>query len=223
MQFGRSRAATRVAPCMLLLALAISSCVSSPEAKSARYIEAGKKYLEKKDAARAVLQFQNAVKQNPRNAEAYYQLAVGYLGVGDLHDGLVALHAATELNPKHKQAQLKLAEIMSGASEKKHLQDAKERLLALVQDDPENPAALQTLGLTELKLGSPDDAIGHLEQALKTAPQELFTSVTLAQAKLQQGDTKGAEEVLKKATEDSPKSVAATVVLGQLYAMQKRS
>ena len=218
----RSTAAKRIAACFLFLAFALSSCVSSPEAKSARFIEAGKELLAKKDAARAILQFQNAARQTPRNAEVYYQLALAYFGAGDPRGGMTALRRVLELNPKHKEAQLRLAEFMSGASEKRNLQDAKDRLLALVQDGPANPAALQALGLTELKLGAPDDAIEHLEQALKTAPQELLIAVTLARAKLQQGDAKDAEEVLKKASEDSPKSAAAAAVLGEFYATQKR-
>ena len=221
MQLAPFTAARRIAACFLLLAFALSSCVSSPEAKSARFMEAGKKLMEKKDAARAILQFQNAARQTP-SAEVYYQLALAYFGAGDPRGGLIALRRAVELNPKHKKAQLRLAEFMSGASEKQYLQDAKERLQTLLQDDPANPAALQALGLTELKLGAPDDAIEYLEQALKTAPQELLTAVTLAQAKLQQGDAKGAEEVLKKVSEDSPKSAVAAGVLGEFYATRKR-
>jgi tetratricopeptide (TPR) repeat protein len=222
MQLVRSRAARFVAPCLLLAALVISSCASSREVKSARFVEAGKKLLEKKDAARAILQFQNAISQTPRNADVHYQLALAFLAAGDLRDGMIALNRAVELNPKHKEAQLKMAEIMSGASEKKYLEDARGRLQSLVQDSPENPAALQALGLTELKLGESDDAIEHLERALRTAPQELLIAVTLARAKLQQGDAKGAEEVLKKASQDSPKSAAAAAVLGEFYASQRR-
>ncbi len=82
MQLEPFKAARRIAVCFLLLVLALTSCVSSPEARSARFIETGKKLLKNKDTSRAILQFQNAVKASPRSAEAYYQLATAFMAGG---------------------------------------------------------------------------------------------------------------------------------------------
>ena len=60
MKLVRSKKVSAVVPCLLLLTLASSSCVSSPEAKSARFMEAGKKLLKNKDAPRAILEFHHA-------------------------------------------------------------------------------------------------------------------------------------------------------------------
>jgi tetratricopeptide (TPR) repeat protein len=219
----RSIAARGIVPCLLLLTLALSSCVSSPEAKSARFIEAGKKLMKNKDATRAILQFENAVKATPQNAEAYYQLGAAYLAAGDLRKGIVALHKALELNPKHWEAQLRLAQLMSGATEKQFLQDAQQRLESMVQDNPTSSDALQALALTELKLGDQQDAVQHLERALAVAPQELRIAVALAQAKLQQKDTKSAEQILKHASESAPQSAQAAGILGEFYVSQNRA
>ena len=83
MKFISPRAAAGVA--MLLGgALYLSSCTTSPEVKAARFIENGKKQLtSKKDPRRAILEFQNAIKIAPQNAEAYFQLANAYLASGD--------------------------------------------------------------------------------------------------------------------------------------------
>ena len=83
MRFLRVTIAAGTVLCLAFLTVTQSSCVSSPEAKSARFMEAGKKLLKNKDASRAILQFQNAVKATPKSAEAYYQLATGYLALGD--------------------------------------------------------------------------------------------------------------------------------------------
>ena len=101
-----------IAP-LLLVALASSACVRSPEAKSAAAMEAGKKLLEQKDAARAILQFRNAVQATPRNPEAHYQLALGYLAAGDLQNGVASLRRALELNPQHAGARFRLADLMA--------------------------------------------------------------------------------------------------------------
>jgi tetratricopeptide (TPR) repeat protein len=222
MKSVRSIAAGGIVPCVLLLTLAFSSCVSSPEAKSARFIETGKKLMKNKDAPRAILQFQNAVKATPASAEAYYQLATAFLAAGDgVHAG-ASLHKALELNPKHHAAELLIATLMASTSDKEYLQDAQKRLNALVQGYPDDSDALHALALTELKLGEPDDAVRDLGKALAASPESLTIAVTLAQAKLQQRDAKGAEDVLKQAAEKSPKSVAAVVVLGKLYSVENR-
>jgi tetratricopeptide (TPR) repeat protein len=207
----------------LLLVLISAGCTRSPEAKSAAYIEAGKKLLEKKDPGRAILQFRNATQVTPKNAEAHYQLALAYLAAGDLRNSVAGLRKALNLDPKHAAARFRLADLMTNASDPDVLKDAQQRLQALLQDTPENADALHSLALTELKLGETDAAIQHLGRAMATAPNELVYAVTLAQAKLQQSDVRGAESVLKKAGEDFPKSADAAVILGRFYAGQNRN
>ena len=207
---------------LLLVVLMSAGCTRSPEAKSAAYIEAGKKLLEKKDPARAILQFRNATQATPKNAEAHYQLALAQLAAGDLRSGVASLRKALDLDPKHAGARFRLADLMTNANDPEVLKDAQQRLQALLQDTPENADALHSLALTELKLGETDSAVQHLGRAMATAPNELVYAVTLAQAKLQQNDVKGAEGVLKKACEDFPKSADAAVILGRFYAGQNR-
>src|ERR1017187_868763 len=117
---------------------------------------------------------------------------------------------------------MRLGDLMTNASDPEVLKDAQQRLQALLQDTPENADALHSLALTELKLGETDAAVQHLGRAMATAPNELVFALTLAEAKLQQKDLKGAEGVLKKACQDFPNSADAVVVLGRFYAGQNR-
>ena len=207
------------------LALAFSGCIRSPTAKSARYIDAGKALMQKHDPARAILEFRNAVKETPKNAEAYYQLGLAYLAQPDYRSAVAALRQAISLNPKHTAAKLRLAQLMASVSDPGVLKDAQQRLQDLLTGDPNNPDALHALALTELKLGDAADAMQHLELALADAgkSQELFIAVTLAQAKLQQKDAKGAEAILKKACQVSSTPADAMVYLGQFYISQRRT
>ena len=207
------------------LALAFSGCIRSPEAKSARYIDAGKALMQKHDPVRAILEFRNAVKQTPKNAEAYYQLGLAYLAQQDYRSAVAALRQAIALNPKHTAAKLQMAELMASVSDSGVLKDAQQRLQDLLAGDPNNPDALHALALTELKLGDAADAMQHLELALADAgkSQELSIAITLAQAKLQQKDAKGAEEILKKACQESATPADASVYLGQFYISQHRT
>jgi len=207
------------------MALAFTGCGRSPEAKSARYIDAGKALMQKGNPVRAILEFRNAVQAAPKNAEAYYQLGLAYLARQDYRNAVAGLRQAIALNPKHSAAKLRLAQLMASVSDPGVLKDARQRLQELIEGEPDNPDALHALALTELKLGDASDAMQHLVLALADAStsQELTIAVTLAQAKLQQKDAKGAEDVLKKACEKSSTPADAKVYLGQFYISQHRA
>ena len=223
MRFTLSLSRDRILAALLVMVLASAGCMRSPEAKSAKFIEEGKKLLAGKDPARAILQFRNAVQTTPKSAEAYYQLGLGYLTAGDLQGGIVSLRKTLELNPKHKDAQLQLSQLMAATTNAGVLQDAQQRLKGLLHDEPDNAKALHALALTELKLGDSGDALEHLGQATAAAPQDVIIAVALAEVKLQAKDPKGAEDVLKKAGQSAPNSVDAVVVLGRFYVSQNRT
>ncbi len=65
--------------CLLLTLFSLTSCSRTPQQREARYLELGKKMLEKKDYARASLDFRNAIQVMPGDAEPYYQLGLTYL------------------------------------------------------------------------------------------------------------------------------------------------
>ena len=204
------------------LALASGACSRSPEAKSARYMAEGKKMMEKKDPARAILQFQNAAQATPKDPEVFYQFALAYLAAGDFQRGVGTLRKALELNPKHREAQLRLAQLMSYSDDPGVLKEAQQRLQAVVADSPQYADALHALALTDFKLGEADDAIELLNRASAAAPQDIMIAVTIAEAQLQKRDAKGAEETLKKMCASSPQSVDAPVILGRFYVSQNR-
>ena len=224
MKIARSFSRKQIAAC-LFVGLAIgglAGCGSSPEAKSAKRMARGKELLEKKDPARAILEFKAAVQATPKNPEAHYQLALAYIAAGDLRKGIADLRRTLELDPKHNAAQLRMAQLLTAANEPELLKDAQQRLQALLAGNSGNSEALQTLALAELKLGETTDAMQHLEEAMAAAPQDLAVAATFAAAKFQQKDLKGAEETLKKAAESSPNSVEAAVILGRFYVVVKK-
>jgi tetratricopeptide (TPR) repeat protein len=207
---------------VFLIILALAGCTRSPEAKSAAFIEAGKKLLEKKDPGRAILQFRNAAQATPKNAEIYYQIALASLQTGDYGQAASALRKALDLNPKHQGAQLQLSRLLVDTNDPELIQQARGRLEDLLRDSPVNIKALRVLALSDLKLGSLGDAAQHLQEALANAPQDLVTAVLLAQTKMGQNEFKSAEAVLKKAVDGSPKSGTAAIMLGQFYAGLRR-
>ena len=116
MTFGLFSGRKRALIALAWMALAFTGCDRSPEAKSARYIVAGKALMQKGNPARAILEFRNAVQASPKNAEAYYQLGLAYLARQDYRNAVAGLRQAIALNPKHTAAQLKLAQLMASVS-----------------------------------------------------------------------------------------------------------
>ncbi len=141
-RFGRSL----LVLCIVATAVDYTGCARSPQAKRDKFLAAGKKQMEKKDYARAILEFKNAAHAMPKDPEAYYQASLADLGLGDLKAAVIALRAAIQLDPKHTGAQLKLAELMSTTDDRDTLQDAEKRLQSVLSLTPDDAAALNTLG-----------------------------------------------------------------------------
>lgn len=195
-----------------------SGCARSPEAKRSAYVAKGKSFLQKRDYARAALEFKNASAVKPPEAEVYYQLGIAYSGLEDYRSAVAAFRRCADLNPKHAAAQLRLAQLFSLTDDPELLADAKARLKILQGiSGSSNTDTLNALAFTELKLGNPDGASQLLEQILVDSPGELSSAVLLAQTKIQAKDFKAAEAVLLKASKDSPKSADIRRYLAEFY------
>ena len=207
----------RLRSTLLLATLALAGCSLSPQAREARSLRAGSKYLKNKDYARAILEFNNAVQAVPGDAEGYYQLGLGHLGAGEVNLAALYFQKALDRNPGHTGAQLRIAELQSLSSNKEAVKDGLKRAQDILGRSPNNADALSVAGLAELRLGQGQEAEKHLEQALARFPAHLQASVNLARAKLLQKDLAGAEAVLQNAVAQAPHSPDPLLALGQFY------
>jgi tetratricopeptide (TPR) repeat protein len=181
--------------------------------------------MDKKDYARALLEFKNAAAATPKDAEPYYQLGLAFFGTGDSRSGIAALLQATKLDPKHEGAQLKLAELMSvskGATPDL-LGEAESRAEAVLAISPDNPDALSALALAEMRLGKVEDATKRLEDTLEKFPGDLNAARTMAVVKIASHDLAGAEEVLQKAAAEGSNTIEPQVALGRFYLLTGRA
>ncbi len=203
---------------VVLLALGTStSCKRTPEARYARFMATGQRHFDQKDYARAILDFQNAARLAPNNAEPYYRLGLAHLETGNFRAGVGFLMKATDVDPRHVGAQLKLAQLMATSRRQDILEEAARRAQAAFAVAPEDAAVLNTLALTELRLGKPEEARHRLEEVLAKFPGELNASVSLARMKLAQRDLAGAEAVLKQAAAQAPRAPEPALALSDFY------
>jgi len=66
----------------LVLCVVGLACNRSPEAKEANHLKRGEALRDKKDFARAMIEFKNAASAMPKDAEPHYQLGLTYLAMG---------------------------------------------------------------------------------------------------------------------------------------------
>ncbi|MBK5291018.1 MAG: tetratricopeptide repeat protein [Acidobacteriia bacterium] len=181
------------------------------------FLERGKQYLKEKDYARALIEFRNATKLKPKSPEAYFQSALAYIEMRDANAAVAFLMRAVEVDPKHTASQVKLAELMSGSKDREVLREGVEHAKAALQIIPNDPDALNALGLTEFQLGNHDVGLRYLEQANKVYPEHLKSSVSLAAVFLAKKDLAGAERILKEAAEKQAGSADGVATLGRFY------
>ncbi|HTT63546.1 MAG TPA: tetratricopeptide repeat protein [Bryobacteraceae bacterium] len=203
--------------------LAFAACSRSPRQREARFMELGKRFLQRKDYARAGLEFRNAIQLAPADAEPYYQLGLTYLDAGNRTLAASCFRKAVQVNPRHAGAQLKLASMLAEVNDRAVAADAEKRAQAVAAEFPDNVDALNTLAKTELRLGKPEEAAEHLEQALKRLPGGLESSALLMRARLSQGDVKGAEAALQECFRRSPQSAEVALVMGRFYLVTHRT
>ena len=157
------------------LMLAIFSCTLLTGCRSGsaevNFLDRAKKLVEQKQYDRAILELKNAARLNPKSAEPYYQLGLVYLAMGEFQTAYQSLLKATEIDPKHMKAQQKIAEVIassvSNTRDPQQLQEAEKRVRSVLAIVPDSPEALSALGLTEYSLGKPEEAVKHLEAALR--------------------------------------------------------
>lgn len=198
--------------------VSVGGCSRTPQQKYTRFLESGKKHADAQDYSRAILDFQNAIKAQPKQAEPYYRLGLVYFSRAQVKEAIVSLRSATEVDPSYAPAQLKLAELMIMTHNDQLVKDAEARVHKVLTGNPSDNDALFMLAATQAQLRKPEDAERYLNDILAKTPQHLRSAIALAQMKLSARDIKGAEEILKKTVTQSPNSPDAAVALGSVYA-----
>src|ERR1017187_4766092 len=124
------------------IGLATTACTKSPIEKEAAFLAKGKALRSKGEYARAILEFRNAVKAMPKDAEPYYQLGVTYVNQQDVRNAFAMFSKAVALNPKHAGAQLQLSTFQilgsQGKQDPKLIEDAQRRIAEVLAAKPDD-------------------------------------------------------------------------------------
>jgi tetratricopeptide (TPR) repeat protein len=131
--------------CFAPLLIFLAGCSRDPAIGRQKYIQSGIRYMEKDKVQEAVIQFQNAIKLDPRSSEAFYQLGKAHLANRDSVGAYAVLRQAAELDPNRLDVHAALGEIFV----QRHMfTQAEKEASLMIGKDPSNAAGYQLLGLS---------------------------------------------------------------------------
>ncbi|MBZ5702634.1 MAG: tetratricopeptide repeat protein [Acidobacteriia bacterium] len=209
----------RAGALVVLCLLCLSACNRDPIARRDTFFRKGQEYARTRKFAQAAIEFQNAVRMDPKFAEGYHQLGLVNTELGRLPEAARAFSRALELNPEHAGSALGLGEIYL-------LGNAPERSRELAQQvlsrDPNDFSA--RLLLAKSYMGEKKFALANaeFERAQQLQPDNPAVYLALGIAQVALGKQSLAEANFKRARALDPARVETYQDLASLYFGQHR-
>ena len=206
---------TWVRPLCLSLVLALSfGCTRDREAAKREYLASGDQFLSQGKLREAIVQYRNAVRQDPRFGEARYKLAEAYLRNDEMGAAAREYIRAADLLPKDELAQVKAGRFLLMS---RRYEDAKTRAANALALNPKNPEAQVLLGNALAGLKDLDGAVTEIKEAIKLDPANTRGYVNLGFVERAAGRNDEAEAAFKKAIEVDPTSIGSQLSLANFY------
>lgn len=199
-----------------LVAVAIGGAACSRDAEIVKqeYLRNGDRFFAEKNYQAAIVEYRNAVKQDPKFGRARHRLAQAYLQVDDKSRALAEFVRAADLLPTDLVAQLDAARVLIRSGQ---LQDGKTRAELALKLDPKNADAHMLLGSAAANLKEFEDARQAFEDGLAAEPGRSDLHVNLGLFRRFQGNPQEAEASFKQALALGPKTPDAHLALANLY------
>ena len=175
----------------------LAGCGRSPKA----YLERGNALFDQGNYAEAVINYQKALQRDARFAEAHYRLGLAQLKQRDPKAALDSLTQAVELDPNHRDARERLADLLLTAylQNRDHPQYLYDRLQTLAErflkDDPDSFQGHRILGFLRMTDRRNHEAIEEFQKALAVKPWDPDVTLALLKPLLQSGRHAEAEKL----------------------------
>ncbi len=199
---------------LLVLSAFLSTCSRSPEAMLAKYVKLGDEYAKQAKFREAVIEYRNAVKAVPNNAQAHWKLAKASMESKDLRTAFQELKRTVELDPGNFDALGKLGEIYVAAGKK---DEAVQIADNLVKSRPQDPQGYILQSALAVRSGKVDEGIAKLKKAAGLDPKRVRTLLAAGNLYLLKHDRKSAQEWYDKALAADPDSADVRVTRGNFF------
>ena len=148
---------------LLIAAFTLTSCSFNPEVKKKKFLDKGIAYFDNGQFREANIEFENAIKIDPKFADAHYHLAQSFLKQGDWSHAYQGIWLTVEFDPTNWKAQLDLG-ISPRAG--RQYQQAHDRAQTILEGHPNNPQAQLLLANADAALGNDSKALDEAHAAL---------------------------------------------------------
>lgn len=166
----------------------------------------GLAYQGKKLFNKAISSYQNALKLNPKMADAYVNLAIIYKEKMQLEKAIRCLKEAIKINPNHIEAYNNLGIIFRI---KGQLEKAIEYYKRALQLNPNYALILLNLAIALQEIGQIEEAIEYYKKSLRFKPDSPEILYNLGTAYMEQGKQKEAISTLDEVIKIRPYSFMA--------------
>ena len=166
----------------------------------------------KSDFAGAEVEFQNAVRENPKNAQAHYQLALLLADRKKYPQALTVIRKASELEPKNAQTKVYLAVILERMGKNP---EALQALLEAKKLAPGDPTILFNLAQIHQRMGNVNDAIASYQSFVARVPSNYAANMNLGELYTQIGNQTAARQFYMSAHRIDGKDSRALQALAQ--------
>jgi tetratricopeptide (TPR) repeat protein len=174
--------------------------------------EGNQKLWDKADA-----DFKQAIKLDPKNSDAYFELAQLRLVQRKIPEASTLLEQALANNPNSSRA---LAMLVSLDISQKQPAKALSRVQAQIAKAPQNSEMYDLLSQVQLQTGDANAAMASAQKAMQLNPKDSAAVMTYARAQIATGNTAQAISTWQQWTKDHPSDAQAYTVLGTLQESQ---
>lgn len=179
---------------VLSMSLGLSAC-SKPKDKEEKYLQRGNELFEEGEYVKAKLEYKNALRIVPTDAEAHYRMGMANEALGDIKGAFTSFSVATQQNPHMHPALLKVAQYLLVAEQ---YEEALKRVSTVLGDDPNNPEAHATYAALLLRQSKFEETEKEARLALEKDPTNTTAFSTLTGLYVAQNNEDKAIETIEE-------------------------
>lgn len=159
-------------------------------------------YTKQRDYSSAISTYEKIIQLDANNETAHYGLGDVYIKMMKWKEAIPPLQKAIQLNSEYKEAYYHIA---LAHHELREFDQAAQAYKEFIATNPSQPfEAYQRLGICQMELEQPADAIISFQEALKGIPDDINIMYKMAQAYEKAGQLEQAAETFYKLAELSP-------------------
>ena len=200
-----------VLSCAALVAVSLVACARFSKTE---YLSRGNRYAAQAKYEEAVIEYTNAIKQDPKFGEARYRLAQTYLRMDQPQWAFQEYVRAADLMPDNTDAQVQAVTFLLVAG---RYEDAKTRIEKVLARDHKSVTAQILLGNALAGLQDLDHAVTQIQEAIDLDPSRAGSYMNLAALLFARRYPAAAEQAFRKAAEIAPHDANTHLALANYF------